>query len=798
MAARARAVPDLLAAEDAAAVGRHRRRVARRLADHRQAAGRRALPERRLGHWRVQGDPRRRPCLRPHDRARRAAPARRAVRARPLHHRRARSTSTAPPPWRTERHAADPLPVVRRRATKSSSATAARRISSRAAEPGALDDAAWADYLFMRNNPKGVFAERWVHQAGCRRWFNLLRDTVSHRIIAVYKIGEQPARQGRFRRRPVTPGIPPGAGRADRPRPDPAVFTSTASATRAIPATRWPRRCWRTACGWSGAASSIHRPRGHFHRRVRGAVGAGPAETALTEPNRRATEIALYDGLVATSQHAWPSAALRCRRRPPGGSRRCCRPGSTTRPSSARRRLWQRLWEPLLRRMAGLGRAPREPDPARYDKTHAHCDVLVVGGGPAGLAAALAAGRSGARVILAEADRELGGSLLRRPGQVDVRWLDWPASVAELAALPRSPRADRHDRLRPLRRQLPRSAAASDGAPASASGTSAPAASCWRPGRSNGRWCFPATTGRGSCWPARSRPTSIALPWRRAAARCCSPTTTMPITPPRRSKAAGVAVAAIVDLRAEPGVAARALADGIALYLGHAVIGTTGRARLCAEVDGPPARRRQDHRGSPATCWRCPAAGTRRSICLLTPRAGCAMTRALPPLCRMRPMRRCSRSAQRGAASALPLVSPRAPRPAPAPPRRAAFPPSRLPLPEIAAEAEAPPQALWLVPGDHGPATALSICTTTSPPPISRWRRARASPRSSTSSARPRSAWAPTRARPAMSPGSRCCRRRSAGPSPRPARRRSGRPMCRSRSASSPGASAGSCSIRCG
>ncbi|HXC88857.1 MAG TPA: sarcosine oxidase subunit delta [Stellaceae bacterium] len=60
------------------------------------------------------------------------------------------------------------------------------------ADPVASDDKAWADYLYMRNNPKGVIAERWVHQAGCRRWFNLLRDTVTHRIIAVYRIGETP------------------------------------------------------------------------------------------------------------------------------------------------------------------------------------------------------------------------------------------------------------------------------------------------------------------------------------------------------------------------------------------------------------------------------------------------------------------------------------------------------------------------------------------------------------------------------------------------------------------------------
>ena len=55
-----------------------------------------------------------------------------------------------------------------------------------------MSDEAWKDYLFMRSNPKGPHAERWVHARGCRRWFNLVRHTVSHRILAVYKMGEQP------------------------------------------------------------------------------------------------------------------------------------------------------------------------------------------------------------------------------------------------------------------------------------------------------------------------------------------------------------------------------------------------------------------------------------------------------------------------------------------------------------------------------------------------------------------------------------------------------------------------------
>ena len=67
---------------------------------------------------------------------------------------------------------------------------------ARPTDPDALGDSTWAEYLFMRNNPKGPFAERWVHSAGCRHWFNLQRDTATHRILAVYKIGDPPQRSG--------------------------------------------------------------------------------------------------------------------------------------------------------------------------------------------------------------------------------------------------------------------------------------------------------------------------------------------------------------------------------------------------------------------------------------------------------------------------------------------------------------------------------------------------------------------------------------------------------------------------
>jgi sarcosine oxidase subunit delta len=63
---------------------------------------------------------------------------------------------------------------------------------ARPRQPSTLSDDAWADYLFMRSNPKGVHLERWRHVHGCGRWFNVARDTVSDAILAVYRMREQP------------------------------------------------------------------------------------------------------------------------------------------------------------------------------------------------------------------------------------------------------------------------------------------------------------------------------------------------------------------------------------------------------------------------------------------------------------------------------------------------------------------------------------------------------------------------------------------------------------------------------
>lgn len=182
------------------------------------------------------------------------------------------------------------------------------------------------------------------------------------------------------------------------------------------------------------------------YHRPRGIVTAGSEEPnalvelrsgARREPNTRATTVELYDGLEALSQNRWPTLrhdllAVNQLAAPFLGAgfyyKTFMWPGS----------FWEKLYEPAIRRAAGLGRAAGEPDPDRYEKAFTFCDVLVIGGGPAGLAAALAAGRAGARVILADEDFRLGGRLLAERREVDGRpGADWAAAAeAELAAMP--------------------------------------------------------------------------------------------------------------------------------------------------------------------------------------------------------------------------------------------------------------------------------------------------------------------------------------------------------------------------
>lgn len=185
-----------------------------------------------------------------------------------------------------------------------------------------------------------------------------------------------------------------------------------------------------------GRSFKFHRPRGvvaAWCEEPNAIVQVGAGES--TVPNLKATQVELHDGLTARSVNCWPSARrdifaplqLFGRMMPAGFYYKTF--------------MWPswRWFEPTIRRVAGLGTAPAHPDPDRYEERHEHCDVLVVGGGPAGLAAALAATRAGARVVLAD-DRAMLGCALRWDSKnIDDRSaLDWVAAAeGELLANPK-------------------------------------------------------------------------------------------------------------------------------------------------------------------------------------------------------------------------------------------------------------------------------------------------------------------------------------------------------------------------
>ncbi len=181
------------------------------------------------------------------------------------------------------------------------------------------------------------------------------------------------------------------------------------------------------------------------YHRPRGIVASGAEEPnalvnlgsgARLEPNQRTTTTELFDGLESTSQNHWPSLEFdvgvlnnyAARFLPAGFYYK-----TFIHPRAA----WKHFFEPIIRQSAGLGRAPKERDADRYEQAYAFCDLLVVGGGIAGLQAALVAGRAGARVWLVEQTAHWGG---RAPvdgdlidGKPAADWID--AAVMELAKL---------------------------------------------------------------------------------------------------------------------------------------------------------------------------------------------------------------------------------------------------------------------------------------------------------------------------------------------------------------------------
>ena len=184
-----------------------------------------------------------------------------------------------------------------------------------------------------------------------------------------------------------------------------------------------------------GRSFKYHRPRGIF---TSGSEEPNALvqlrEGAAQEPNTRATTIELFEGLNATSQNHRGTLAFDLM-----AANDLLSPflsaGFYYKTFMWPKAFWEKLYEPLIRASAGLGRLPMQPDPDVYDHGFLHCDLLVIGAGPAGLSAALAAARSGLRVILADEDFFPGGRLNAETHEVDEQsGADWAAAVtAELA-----------------------------------------------------------------------------------------------------------------------------------------------------------------------------------------------------------------------------------------------------------------------------------------------------------------------------------------------------------------------------
>ncbi|MFE7858169.1 sarcosine oxidase subunit delta family protein [Streptomyces sp. NPDC057403] len=434
-------------------------------------------------------------------------------------------------------------------------------------DPSALTDEEWARYLFFRANPKGPFAERWSHATGCRRWFNAVRDTATNEVLAVYRTGEarpEPVSSSTAhspsvtsRPRPASPARPAiedkaPSGPIGGPGAEPPVRTGKRTLTFTFDGTEYPGVQGDTlasallANGVIAAATSIKlgRPRGIFSAGVEEPNAVVQIEEPFPEPMLPATTVELYDGLVASS-------------------------------------------------LSGQGRLATTPDPARYDAVHDHCDLLIVGAGPAGLAAAAAAARSGARVILADDRPEPGGSLLGT-GEL----LDW---VAETTAL-----LDAAPEVRFLRRTTvfgyydDNHLLAVERRTHHLGAAAPPDVARERVHRIRARRVVLATGAheRSLAFADNDRPGVMlaasartyvnrhgVLPGRHAVVFTTNDSAYAAALDLHR---AGVGIAAIADTRTDPGEwAERARAAGIEVLPGHAVVGTDGAARLTAVTVAP-------------------------------------------------------------------------------------------------------------------------------------------------------------------------------------------------------------------
>lgn len=266
--------------------------------------------------------------------------------------------------------------------------------------PGSTDQD-FTSYLFERRNPRGVHFERWRHAFGCGKWFHVARCTATLEVFGSYTARTSTRLNGH-----------PG---------DTLASALLANGHTLV-----------------GRSFKYHRPRGIVAsggEEPNALVGLGKGDRF--EPNQRATTTELFDGLSAASQNHWQSLDFDVGAINAAFSR-FLPAGFYYKTFIHPRAFWKSVYEPFIRRSAGLGKAPVMADPDSYEHFYAHVDVLVVGGVMAGLAAALEAGRAGCRVLLVEQTAHLGGRALVDPVAIgDDDGPDWVAAiVAELAAMP--------------------------------------------------------------------------------------------------------------------------------------------------------------------------------------------------------------------------------------------------------------------------------------------------------------------------------------------------------------------------
>ena len=162
-----------------------------------------------------------------------------------------------------------------------------------------------------------------------------------------------------------------------------------------------------------GRSFKYHRPRGIMTcgSEEPNAICQINGQTDMTEPNVRATELELYEGLEASTQNCWPSVNFDI-----GGINNFISPfipaGFYYKTFMWPKSFWKNIYEPLIRKSAGLGKSPKKPDPEIYDHKHVHCDVLVIGGGISGIMSAKLAAQKNLNTILVDDKNTLGGSTI--------------------------------------------------------------------------------------------------------------------------------------------------------------------------------------------------------------------------------------------------------------------------------------------------------------------------------------------------------------------------------------------------